>query len=314
MLNELAIITMVENPFNVKSRYTNYNYFKKGMDLVRLYTAEIMHSDGIYHVACNDDLRLTSSSVMWHQRNAYNLLINRLPSHIKYIAWIDADVLFTRQYWMYDIVKMLQQYAWIQLFSHAQNLGPSFQPIGDARPGYIYQYKTFGEIRGGVNFAPAEGKIPDHKNAHPGLAWAARRDVLSNVGMLIDWTIIGGADFHMLGGIFGTIGKLTKDKGFHANYVQMCYNWQERAKKYIGKDIGYVPGLILHMYHGDIKNRQYATREDILISHNFDPLKDIVKDHQGLYKFTDSNPPLEEAVLMYMRSRDDDQKGIILQG
>jgi hypothetical protein len=45
---------------------------------------------------------------------------------------------------------------------------------------------------------------------------------------------------------------------------------------------------------------------------HFNPELDIVKDWQGLYRFTDHNPQLREAFRMLMRTRNEDEQGEVL--
>ena len=52
--------------------------------------------------------------------------------------------------------------------------------------------------------------------------------------------------------------------------------------------------------------RQYGTRWQILKDHRFDPLVDLVRDHQGLWAWAGNKPHLEYDAREYMLSRDED--------
>jgi hypothetical protein len=46
-------------------------------------------------------------------------------------------------------------------------------------------------------------------------------------------------------------------------------------------------GNIKHLFHGDIGSRNYNGRQQILIQNNFDPLKDLELDVNGLFRWVD---------------------------
>jgi len=64
---------------------------------------------------------------------------------------------------------------------------------------------------------------------------------------------------------FGTA--TTKNSGFLRSFE----DWASKAFKLVGGDMGYVSGSILHLYHGTKANRQYESRHELLIVHQFDP-------------------------------------------
>jgi hypothetical protein len=67
-----------------------------------------------------------------------------------------------------------------------------------------------------------------------------------------------------------------------------------------------VPGLVFHLWHGALANRQYSSREQILIRNHYDPATDIVRDGQGLIGFAGNKPPLVADIEAYFRTRDED--------
>ena len=317
---KLAVLTVIENPLEWESRYRNYHRFRGMIEsngLCRLYMVEILHGKqvGLYHSLHTDSihqvLQLRTDSQIWHKENAMNLLLQRVEEDR--VAWIDADVTFTNTDWVHQVYKQLESYKVVQLFSHAQDLGYSFQPVGCVRPGYFYQYKTEGEIYGGINFWGKQAKkVPPERNAHPGLAFAATKETLSNLGGLIDWCIVGSGDFHMNAALLGKLTDIVTPLGYTENYIQKCGTWECLADEHVTRSVGYVPGLILHHWHGEKEKRNYATYQDILRKMEFNPDIDLVRDWQGLYKINNSNYKLEAAIKKYMRSRDDDSRGEVL--
>jgi hypothetical protein len=72
----------------------------------------------------------------------------------------------------------------------------------------------------------------------------------------------------------------------HENYRTMLREFQHACK---GLTLSYVPGTILHHWHGSLANRRYRERWDILTQNRFDPLVDIgQREDNGLIQLTKS--------------------------
>jgi hypothetical protein len=130
----LYVITAIQNPARTRVRYELYRAFEKHMadSGAILYTVELALRDRHFEVTdpvnpCH--LQLRSPHQMWHKENLLNILMRRLPEDWEYVAWIDADIVFQRPDWAVETVHLLQHYKIIQLFSHAIDLGPRFEPI-----------------------------------------------------------------------------------------------------------------------------------------------------------------------------------------
>jgi len=75
--------------------------------------------------------------------------------------------------------------------------------------------------------------------------------------------------------------------------------------------LGYVPGVIRHHFHGSKKNRKYHERWQILVNHNFDPIKHIKKSENGLLIPTEECPKqLLDDIMMYFKERNEDEDRI----
>lgn len=106
----------------------------------------------------------------------------------------------------------------------------------------------------------------------PGGAWAARRELLSNG--LHDERVTGGGDSEQL------------------------QRWIKQ-----GMSIGYTPGVVKHLYHGDYSDRQYQSRYEILNRHGFNPETDLIKDDQGIWEWASDKPELHREVRGYFEDR-----------
>jgi hypothetical protein len=82
--------------------------------------------------------------------------------------------------------------------------------------------------------------------------------------------------------------------------------WENRAEKHIRRNVGYVPGLLLHHWHGKKRDRKYADRWKIIIDNDYDPHYDLKEDWQGLWQLTDRSFKLRDDIRAYFRSRNED--------
>ena len=143
---KLYVVTMLENPLRWRSRYWNYWMFERQCEAAGaiLYTAEVAFGARHFEVTQADHprhLQLRTKDEIWHKENALNLMIQRLPAEAKYIAWIDSDVTFARPDWAQETLQLLQHYDVLQMFSHAQDVGPNYEPL-TTTPEFLYKWVT----------------------------------------------------------------------------------------------------------------------------------------------------------------------------
>jgi hypothetical protein len=84
---------------------------------------------------------------------------------------------------------------------------------------------------------------------------------------------------------------------------------QNRAEHWIKRNVGYVPGLIYHDFHGKKKLRRCETRGQILAKSAFNPDTDIKYDSQGVLHLEVRDQrqiKLRDAIRKYFRDRDED--------
>ncbi len=313
-LSRFHVITMVSNPIRFSSRYDTYLKFAKHMEDsgIQLWTCEVAFGLRPFAITNSHNprhLQLRTWSELWHKENALNLLAQRLPHDWEYVAWIDSDVTFPNwrpdepNSWVRETVESLQHYQVAQLFSHAIDLGPSGEHL-QTHTGFCYNYVE-GKPRGN-----------GYSHWHPGYAWAARREAFDNMGGsmgggLIDFAILGAGDHHMAQALIGRTGDdYIVPADISPGYRQALMVWQERAERYIRRDVGYVPGTILHSWHGKKKDRRYTDRWKILTKNNFDPFRDIDRDYQGLFHLYDGGDvrsiQLRDQIRQYFRARSED--------
>lgn len=294
---KLYVVSPIINPCRYRSRYKLYQDYEKMVadSGAELYTVEVAFGNRPFAITNSSNskhLQLRTNSEVWHKENMINLAIQRLPADWEYVAWIDADVSFSRPDWVNETLNQLQHYHVVQMFAAAMDMGPNFE-IMQKHTGFAYSYLQ--NIKGNSEYS----------NWHPGFAWAARKSAINDLGGLIDCAILGAADRHMAFGLIGRIEKTIHSK-LNNGYAQELMLWQERAEKYIKRNIGYVPGTLLHSWHGKKRDRRYRERWDILIKNNYDPDLDLKQDWQGLHVLSDRNIKLRDDIRAYFRSRNED--------
>ena len=310
MLSRFHIIVVISNPVRFKSRYTLFENFKKHVQCSggNLWTVETAFGDRPFAVtnATKQDIRFRTFDEIWHKENMINLALARLPEDWEYVAWIDADVMFTNPNWVEETVQQLQHYMVVQMFSYAQDLGPRGEPM-QLHQGFVSRYIQLGcKNPNPTGYASYYGSASPRGNmAHPGYAWAARREALEHLGGLIDFAIMGSGDHNMAMALIGEVTN-TFPSGMHSRYALKMLQWQDRAEKYIRRDIGCLDGTISHYWHGKKTDRGYVSRWKILLENNYDPDLDIKRDTQGLWVWTDHNHKLRDAVRAYFRQRNED--------
>jgi len=308
----LYVVTSVSNPHRYASRYKLYRAFEQmcaDNPRVQLHTVELAQRDRYHEVTSPQNprhIQLRSPDTLWHKENLLNLAIQHLPAEWEYVAWIDADVSFARPDWAEETLHALQIHKVVQMWEHATDLGPQFQPIHQYRS-FMATYRGDPEIldkqsvsAGYVTLPPAIGRL-----THSGFAWAARRSAIADLGGLGEIGILGSGDRHMSYALVGKIEKCLHQKIPHS-YNDYWIQWQERATRHIQGNVGFVPGLICHHWHGKKQSRGYKTRWRILVDNQFDYLLDLKKDPQGVWALTDRNPHLRDDIVAYFGNRNED--------
>jgi len=89
---------------------------------------------------------------------------------------------------------------------------------------------------------------------------------------------------------------------FFAHYLR----WAQPFAEEVQGRIGCVPGMALHLWHGDPVKRQYGSRNAILRRHDFDPASDLSLTAEGLWEWSSDKTGLHRDVEDYFFSRCED--------
>lgn len=328
----LWVVTAVSNPVRYKTRYALYKRFREHVTRelrINLITVEAAFGDRDHQLTedgtdevvvarteCNGvrtvDVRVRNASQVWLKENLWNVGARQLPDDCRYVMFADADLQFVNPHFATELVHALQEYRVVQPFETVADLGPEGQIMDVHRSfgwchanGWEWRPKPDG--KGGYNC-----KRPDHVNRHagfgtpwhPGYALAMRRDVLDRLPLL-ETGVLGAGDHHALAALIGK-AELSYPAQIHPEYKRQVLAWQARATEVVKGDLGFVPGTILHHFHGSKTNRRYVSRWEILVKNAYDPTRDVYRNAQGVLELEDYNPALRDGIRAYFRQRNED--------
>jgi hypothetical protein len=320
----LYVVTAITNPHRYYARYKLYQAFEKmvadaGAILITVECAlrdrhfEVTSATNPYH------LQLRSPDILWLKENLINLGIRhllQLHPDAEYIAWIDADVKFTRPDWATETIHQLQISKVVQMWSNAIDLAPDSDNNESAYQAPISQVQSLFQsysrdrtimdkpesLNDAYGLSTKRGKLYQR---HPGYAWAARRSALADLGGLGDIGILGASDRHMAYALLGHV-ELSLETHMAPSYAEYWLEWQANAEAHIQRKVGVVPGTLLHYWHGPKANRKYFERWRILVDNQFDYRKDLKRDPQGVWALTTKNWKLRDDLIAYFGQRAED--------
>ncbi len=308
---KLHVIAVVFNPLRFLSRYNLFRDFERHAIAsgAELRVVELAYGDRPFEVTeagHPNHIQFRTEHELWHKERMINAAVSRLPANWQYVSWVDADVTFINTDWVHETLQQLQHFDVVQMFTHAMDVGPNGEPIQSFESfanSYVRGDRPFPRLNGvpspGSSYYGGDGHL-----WHPGYAWAYRRSAWDTLGGLLDCNIVGGGDHQMAYGYIGRVNETIPYGGTH-QYNRMVRNWAVNAEL-LKRNIGAVPGTLVHHFHGKKKQRNYDTRWRILTDNGFDPLTDLKNDWQGLIAHAGYNWKLRDDLRAYFRSRQED--------
>lgn len=300
-MEQLYVVTTIFNPRRFKSRVNLYNNFAKWVkdSGATLITVEVAYGDRPHELTRKDDphhLQFRTNSDLWHKERTLNLgiwYLSQIKPDWKYVCYLDADVKIMRDDWVQETVHRLQHYAILQMFGQIQTLDPNFHTLYGGRSIARNFHDTGSTISG------------DKYSGWPGLGWAFRRDEFDKIGGLLDICVTGSGDTHIAGCYMG-FPNLGLRSGASEGFKKAIDQYFDRCEKYVRRNVSYLPGLLVHYWHGKAKDRGYDKRNNAIVNYSFDPYTDLVVDSQGLYRWSDHKWDLEQAIRRSMEERNED--------
>ena len=305
---DVAVVTSYFNSHNYASKRWGFEVFRRSMERsgVPLFIGEcafgeepfeLERSSSVFQFRCDD--------VMWQKERLLNLTIDRVPDRYTKIAWLDADILFTNPNWIVEASERLDDVPVIQPLSHAVRLRPE-ETIdfggGERSRGFCFTRAAL----------PALARLRYHVHGHTGFAWAADRQLLSDIG-LYDVAVGGTADHLMAHAFSGDFASpcLQLVFGGSCGFLDHFRCWAENAWERVRGRLGYVDGAVLHLWHGETVNRGYVRRYRELSDLGYDPAAHLRGEPDELWGWSEDGSFLADWAIRYFGDRREDSAGAV---
>lgn len=302
--SDLQVITCFFNPGRYRTKRENYERFMAPLRAggVHTLTVECAFNDDSFELPKSADvLHVRGRSVMFQKERMLNLALPHLHPECTKVAWLDADVVFERADWMAAASEALDEYVVIQPFEECYRL-----PRGAlAHAGCGERWRSFAAAYHQTAGAVATGRYKEH--GHVGFAWAARRSLLDKVG-LRDTDPNGHADHLMAHAMIGDWNTVCVRKlvGTAGPYAESTRRWARQFYGEVQGSLGYIPGSLLHLWHGRIADRRYYALALRLRAFGFDPERHLHLAPSGLWEWTKDADVMSAEYRRYFIERRED--------
>jgi glycosyltransferase involved in cell wall biosynthesis len=205
------------------------------------------------------------------------ILINKIVEKIDtdYIIWVDGDIIYENLNWLNDLDNVIGNNDFVQLFETINYLGENGELLE------THKSLASGESKGVDNLLSRSFK--------PGGSWMTRTKILKSKP-LFEKMLVGGGDTILAYALCGV------ENGWTLQKVKEGSNEiYEEAKIWISnfgkRKVGYLPISVNHLYHGDLKDRNYNDRYKKLNktkNHNFSIIITAFKTEDFIEECLDS--------------------------
>jgi hypothetical protein len=288
--NDLWIISCFYNSNSYKSKPLNFNMFLEKIEAANLnyLIVECAFKTQPFSLKKSKNiLRIRTPDIMWQKERLLNIALDNLPTRCKKIAWVDCDILFENPDWAIETAEKLKYYKIVQPFKEAVRLPKEtiqYEGIGE-------RYESFGYVCSQNPYIVSEGRFDLH--GHTGFAWAANKSVFSKLGFY-DVCIAGSGDHMMAHSFVGdwTTKCIKRVIGNNPHFYNHYLEWSRKIYTKTKAKISYVDGTLLHLWHGDVENRNYVIRQRTLEQFGFDPANDIKLNKNKCWEWNHGNEKL----------------------
>ena len=304
---DLWLLTCYFNADGYRTKRANYDRFALSLrrSHLRLLTVECAFPGQPFELPAGPDvLQFRARDVLWQKERLLNLGLAHLPAACTKLAWLDCDVLFENPDWAAETSRRLDRFPVVQPFARAVRLprgADAYRATGDV-------WEGFAAVQARDPHALLSGRFDRH--GHTGFAWAARREVLAGPGFY-DACVAGSGDHMMAHAFCGDwdsacidriIGGIAPDNR-HRDWFAA---WSRRIYPATRARVGYVPGAVLHLWHGDFTHRRYVDRNRELARFGFDPAVDLRIGPGGCWEWRSDKPELHRWARAYFGQRRED--------
>lgn len=237
---------------------------------------------------------------IWSKEIIINKIVDKVDTD--YILWIDGDVIYENLDWLNNLEAVIGDNDFVQLFETINYLGED----GDI----LESHKSLcsGE-ENNVDYLLGKG-------FKPGGSWMTRTRLLKSKP-LFEKMIVGGGDTILAYGLWGTENGWTLERVKEGS-VEVYEEAKKWIKNFGKRKCGYLSVNVNHLYHGDLKNRNYNERYNslskvkqtigiMLISFGFNYEKITPKCVESIRRFTNIPITIHTNIPDFIRSSDFDK-------
>jgi hypothetical protein len=292
-----------------KRRLANYRLFRKHIR-APLLTIELA-ARGEFVLDGEDAdvlIQCPDGDVMWQKERLLNHGLSRLPKNCRFVAWVDADLLFENPGWIERAMEELQRAPLLQPFSRVLHASREAQVTRFAvNDGCIAQPSMGAALARGGSFEDYMRAVMRREAGTPasGMAWVARRELLERHGWF-DASIIGGGDTALVCAAFDRPEIVTVLHQLNARQRERYEKWARPFGNEVQGRVSHISGTILHLWHGELPDRLPRERHRGLREHEFDPQKDIKVGENGAWHWATEKPALHRYLQGYFAARQED--------
>jgi hypothetical protein len=250
----LWAITSYFNPMRYQRRLANYRSFREHL-AVPLLTVELSYDAEFELQADEADVlvQLRGRDVMWQKERLLNVALGALPKECSKVVWLDCDVvIFGGEEWAEGVSGLLDDFTLVQPHNRVHYLPRDLGP-GESRSeaGLLDEpsrSSVASAVASGLSAHTSVRQTSDMRREDtyaPGIAWAARRELLDEHGFY-DTLIVGGGDYAITCATYGVFDLAIE---FHSMNSRQREHYLAWAKPYFESVGGAVSFADYELYH-----------------------------------------------------------------
>ena len=249
----LSIATEYKSTFTICSFYFNFrndirqkNNFIKFLEQFKdhydnMIVGIVDYGDIDFEIPCESIIiKGDSENKLWSKEILINKIIDKVDTD--YLLWIDGDLIYNNLDWLNNIDKVVNGNDFVQLFEDIKYLGESGELLESHK-----------------SLISSGGKNIDNLSGYkPGGSWLGKVSILKDK-KLFEKMYVGGGDTIFMCGLLGVKKGVTliKVKESNEDIYNESIEWIDNFGKY---KVGYLSETVNHLYHGDLKDRNYNSR------------------------------------------------------
>ena len=311
MAQDFWAITAYFNPMGWRSRLANYRTFRQNLS-IPLVAVELGYN-GQFELTPEDAdilIQIPGRDVMWQKERLLNVALAAVPPKVDRIACLDSDIILDRPDVWRAAGSTLDRCPIAQLFSHVEYL-PLHHSSDRERirrtvspaPGFSWLHE--------LGYSPLELCKPTWTNSddYPpvtyGLGWVFRRELFADRGFYDPWVVGGGTRVHFYAA-HGLWREAADAFRFRPAMSDHFCDWAEDFYADVDGRWGYVPGAVMHLWHGTPARRKHRQRYADFAQFDFDPTLDLAVDDDGAWCWNRDNPRMHRYLREYIAGRRED--------